>query len=275
MITKPISVLLPVHKKIDFHQFKRSINSIIYKQSVIPKEFLVIIDGPVDERIFDYVKYLKKTIKYSNILIIKHSTNKGLGPILKDGVKRTKYDLILRCDSDDFSKKNRVKLLYNFHLKNKDVSVIDSAMGEYFGKQRMKRYVDNKKKNDSNYFKLRNVINHPTILMKKKDILKAGNYEDVPFFEDYYLWIKLIKKKFKFAGINKVLVNTNTDLKFYERRSGIKYLNNYKFFLKKCLKIKFINKFEFYSLFFSRSLIILSNKNIIKFFYNKFMRETN
>ena len=30
--------------------------------------------------------------------------------------------------------------------------------------------------------------------MKKKDILDVGNYENVPFFEDYYLWIKLKKK---------------------------------------------------------------------------------
>ena len=194
MITKPITVLLPVHKKIFIYEFRKSINSIIFKQTISPKEFIIIIDGPVDTKIIDYIKYLKKNIKNIDIKIINFLTNKGLGLALKHGVKKAKYDLILRCDSDDFSTKNRVKLLYNFHLKNKNISVIDSAMREDFGNEKRLRFIKNKNKNDLNFFKYRNAINHPTVLMKKKDILKVGNYEKVPFFEDYYLWIKLIKK---------------------------------------------------------------------------------
>ena len=83
------------------------------------KEFIIIIDGPVDTKIIDYIKYLKKNIKNIDIKIINFLTNKGLGLALKHGVKKAKYDLILRCDSDDFSTKNRVKLLYNSILKIK------------------------------------------------------------------------------------------------------------------------------------------------------------
>ena len=272
MITKPITVLLPIHKKINFYEFKKSVNSVIYKQSIIPKEFIFIIDGPIDKKINEYIKFLKKKIKYTHIQILKYTTNRGLGIVLKNGVIKAKYDLILRCDSDDFSKKNRVKLLYEFHLNNKHVSVIDSAMSEKIGNEKRSRFIDNKKKNSLNFFKFRNAINHPTVLMKKKDILDAGNYENVPFFEDYYLWIKLKKKNYIFAGINKILVNTKIDFNFYERRSGKKYLKYYISFLKKCLKIKFISKFEFYLLITVRSLIILNNNKLINYFYNKFMR---
>ena len=272
MITKPITVLLPVHRKINFNEFKKSINSLIYKQSIMPKEFIIIIDGPIDDKVSDYIKFLKKNVKYTHVKTNKYSTNKGLGTVLKNGVIEAKYNLILRSDSDDFSRKNRVKLLYNFYLNNKHISVIDSAMSEKFGKKKRIRFINNKDKNNGNFFKFRNAINHPTVLMQKKDIIKVGNYEDVPFFEDYYLWIKLKKKKFKFAGINKTLVNTNLDFDFYKRRSGKKYLKYYISFLKKCLKIKFISKFEFYLLIIARSLIILNNNKLINYFYNKFMR---
>ena len=63
MITRPITVLLPVHKQINYLKFKKSMNSVIYKQTIIPKEFIVLIDGPVDPRIFDYLRILKRIIK--------------------------------------------------------------------------------------------------------------------------------------------------------------------------------------------------------------------
>ena len=39
----------------------------------------------------------------------------------------------------------------------------------------------------------RNPINHVTVMFKKDSILEVGNYENLPYFEDYYLWCKLIK----------------------------------------------------------------------------------
>jgi len=273
MITRPITVLLPVHKQINYLKFKKSINSIIYKQTNIPKEFIVIIDGPVDSRIFDYLRILKRIIKYTNIKIIKYSSNKGLGTVLKNGVIKSKYNLILRCDSDDFSKKKRVEILYNFYLKNKNFSVIDSKMSESYGNKKRIRFIDNENKNNPIFLKLRNTINHPTVLMQKKDILKVGNYENVPFFEDYFLWIKLLKNKYKFAGIDRILVNTKINLDFYKRRSGYKYFIHYKNFLKNCLRINFINKIEFYILILFRCLIILNNKKLLIFFYQKLLRK--
>lgn len=272
MITKPITVLLPVHISINFANFKKSINSIIYKQSIIPREFIIIIDGPVSSKILKYINFLKKNIKYADIKIIKYSTNKGLGTVLKYGVIKAKFNLILRCDSDDFSEKKRVETLYNFYLKNKNFSVIDSKMIENYGNKKRIRFIDNEKKNNPFFLKLRNTINHPTVLMQKKDILKVGNYENIPFFEDYFLWIKLHKNNYKLAGINKTLVNTKINLDFYKRRSGYKYFIYYKNFLKNCLRINFINKIEFYILILFRFFIILNNKKIIIFFYQKLLR---
>ena len=273
MITRPITVLLPVHKQINYLKFKKSMNSIIYKQTIIPKEFIVLIDGPVDPRIFDYLRILKRIIKYTNIKIIKYLSNKGLGTVLKDGVIRAKFNLILRCDSDDFSEKKRVETLYNFYLKNKNFSVIDSKMIENYGNKKRIRFIDNENKNNPFFLKLRNTINHPTVLMQKKDILKVGNYENVPFFEDYFLWIKLLKNNYRFAGIDKTLVNTKINLDFYKRRSGFKYFIHYKNFLKNCLRINFISKIEFYILILLRFLIILNNKKLIIFFYQKLLRK--
>ena len=70
-----------------------------------------------------------------------------------------------------------------------------------------------------------------------KNRLKAGNYKDVPFFEDYYLWVRMKTKGSIFGNLNKILVRADIDKNFYDRRSGISYLRKYKFFLSKFKKI--------------------------------------
>jgi glycosyltransferase involved in cell wall biosynthesis len=238
----------------------------------VPKEIIILVDGTVDLRIINYIKYLRISFKFIKFLIVKFNMNQGLGVVLKRGILLAQFDLILRCDSDDFSSKDRVKILYDIYLKNKNISVIDSAMLEKTDGKSYIRYLNDIKKNNINFFKIRNPINHPAVLMKKKDILKSGNYKKMPFFEDYYLWVRMIKQKFKFTGTNKILVKTFVDNNFYARRSGNKYLNNYKNFLLACLELKFINLLELNVLYYLRYFILLSGKYFIIFFYKKLLR---
>jgi glycosyltransferase involved in cell wall biosynthesis len=273
MIVKPITILLPVHKATKFIDFKKSINSITFNQTFVPKEIIILVDGTVDLRIFSYVNYLRVSFKFSKFLIFKFNINQGLGVVLNRGILLAKFDLILRCDSDDFSSKDRVKILCDIYLKNKNISVIDSAMLEILNGKSYIRYFDTIKKNNINFLKFRNPINHPSVLMKKKDVIKSGNYKKMPFFEDYYLWTRMIKHEFKFTGTRKILVKTLVDKNFYARRSGKKYLNNYKNFLLACLKIKYINILELNILYFLRYFIIVSNKYFLVFFYKTFLRK--
>lgn len=273
MIIKSITAILPIYKKTNYSDFCKSLNSISIYQTIIPKEIMILVDGPVDKRILEYIKKIDKFIYGCDLTVMKYPINKGLGKILNIGIKEAKNELILRCDSDDFSNKNRVKFMYEAYLKNKKISVIDSGMAEHDGKFTYIRHFNSLKKNKKFNLKLRNCINHPTTLLKRKDILKVGNYEHMPFFEDYFLWIKLLMKNYKFNTVSKVLVETFIDINFYKRRSGKNYLKYYKFFLKKCLKIRFINIFEFYILYLMRFFFVMNNLKIIIFFYKQFMRK--
>ena len=273
MLYRPISVLLPVYSKTKYKEFCKSINSITFYQKILPGEIIILIDGPIDQRIVQYVREIKKNFNKCKFKLLKFPTNKGLGVVLNYGVKLSNYELILRCDSDDYSDKNRIKFLYNYYKKNKKYSVIDSCLKENFNNLPYFRNFENKEKNNIFSFKFRNKINHPTTLIKKQDVLKVGNYEKVPFFEDYYLWIKLLKKKYLFSNINLPLVYTNSNYDYFKRRSGMEYLNNYIFFLKKCKKIKYLNQFEFILLVLLRSFIILNHSKIIINFYKYFLRK--
>ena len=65
-----------------------------------------------------------------------------------------------------------------------------------------------------------------TVMYKRSDVLKAGNYQDWFWNEDYYLWIRMMMAGGKFANISDPLVNVRVGKDMYARRGGIKYFKS-------------------------------------------------
>jgi hypothetical protein len=76
--------------------------------------------------------------------------------------------------------------------------------------------------------KYKNPFNHPTVMFRKNDVLSVGSYEHFPFNEDYFLWIKMTEKNFKFRNINIPLVRMRVNDETYLRRGGWGLLFNSK-----------------------------------------------
>ena len=93
MIVKPITILLPVHKATKFLDFKKSINSITFNQTFVPKEIIILVDGAVDLRIFSYINYLRVSFKFSTLDI-------KMGPnSITVLLKRTPFSLLKDINS--------------------------------------------------------------------------------------------------------------------------------------------------------------------------------
>ena len=72
--------------------------------------------------------------------------------------------------------------------------------------------------------KKRNPINHPTVMFRKKVVIACGNYQNCPYFEDYFLWARLLESGCNLANLPVVLVETEIDSAYFERRGGINYI---------------------------------------------------
>ena len=258
--------IYPIYFKSDVLDVKKSFKTIL-NQSLKANEILVVYDGPINKNIVLFFESLKK---YKEIKIIKFKKNLGLGFVLKKVIKQVKYDIIVRADSDDLNKKNRFKTLINFLKKNPKIDVVGSFIEEIYKKNRYVKQLPLKNSHIKKMMIYKNPINHPSVAFKKKIILKYGGYENIPFFEDYYLWFKLISNKIKFQNIRKVLVSTNIDNEFYRRRSGFKYFKNYFNFLKKIYLQKYIKTHQFLINLAIRLLIYNMPKLLIKLFYKYF-----
>ncbi|MDR2556703.1 MAG: glycosyl transferase, partial [Bacteroidales bacterium] len=76
------------------------------------------------------------------------------------------------------------------------------------------------------YLKKRCPFNHVTVMMKKSDVIKSGNYLDWFWNEDYYLWIRMMLAGCKFKNLNDILVNVRVGNDMYRRRGGKKYFQS-------------------------------------------------
>jgi len=260
------TVLLPVYKNVSFFLFFRAFNSII-KQTLKADEVIVLIDGPVNKEIKDFLRIQKK------IKIFNSKTNIGLGRILKIGVNISSYNIIARADADDYSLPNRFEDQINFLKKNPEIDILSSNVEEVF-----KDIIYGIRKLPTRHnlivkmMKFRNPINHSSVIFRKKVIIKCGNYLDLKYFEDYFLWVRALRFGAKFSNINKTLVKMTVNDNFYIRRKGLFYYLYYLRFLNKIFKTRFINVYEFIILGLVKLVIVFLPKILFKNFYRFFLR---
>ena len=231
-------------------------------QEYIPNQIIIVLDGPIKKDLKYFIHEIKK--KYNIIETISLKNNEGLGKALKEGLNYCKNNLIARFDSDDINMNNRLKIQYDFLMKNKDIDVLGSYVKEYnFRNFSLNSKIKKVPINDEDIKKnmlIRNPINHPSIIFKKDRIENAGSYDDMKFFEDYYLWLKCKKLSFKFHNINQALVSMRRKNNLV-RRKGYKYILYEMKFSYYCFIKRLIN---FWTLFlFIFKLFIRINPDFI------------
>lgn len=238
----PFSVAMSVYKNDNPIFFDRALQSITENQIVMPTEIVIIVDGPVDEKINAVIE--KYSEKYGNLNVIRLDKNAGLGNALKLAIENAKYELIARMDSDDVSAPNRFEQQLEIMTKNSAVDIVGGDISEFIGDENnivAKRKVPILDKEIKEYLKTRCPFNHMTVMYKRSAVLKSGNYIDLFYNEDYWLWIRMVENNCIMANTGTVLVNARVGEDMYKRRGGKQYFNSEMFLQKYMLKNGIIN----------------------------------
>ncbi len=240
------TVLLPVYKGDSGKRLKIAIESLL-SQSYLPNEILVVVDGEIGSELKAVLEEYEE--KYSNLFCIKYyEKNRGLGKVLYDGVNLSKNELIARMDADDESLPDRFEKQVKCFENDKELVLLGGSIKEFetdSGVELKIRRAPVGFKDILHYSKLRNPFNHMTVMFKKSDILEVGNYMDMPLFEDYYLWVRVINSGKKVNNIADILVNASAGNEMVQKRSGLKYLKKELHFQKTLLKLRYISTIEF------------------------------
>ena len=70
-------------------------------------------------------------------------------------------------------------------------------------------------------------VNHVTVIIRKSDLMKAGNYSGRFRQEDFYLWARMMKNKVVIQNIPDVVVNVRSGADQFARRGGMKYFHEH------------------------------------------------
>ena len=198
------SVLMSVYRKEKAEYLQIAMDS-MWNQTAPTDDFVLICDGPLTEELDTVIFEMKE--KHTDALnVIRFEKNMGLGRALQVGVNACKNELIARMDSDDISLPDRCEKELAFFETHPDVSIVGGVIEEFTditpgafvpNEIKTKRVVPETAEEIALFAKKRNPFNHPSVMYCKEAVLAAGNYQDVRYMQDYYLWIHMLIAGFK------------------------------------------------------------------------------
>lgn len=229
---------MSLYKKEHPEYLQLALDSMI-NQTVRPDEIVLVEDGPLTDELYKVVHKYKT--KYPELLhIVVNKKNLGLGLALNVGLKACRNELVARMDTDDIAVLDRCEKQLHFFEKHPEITILGGQIEEFITSPDViigKRVVPQTNRELKEFMKKRCPFNHMTVMFRKSDIINTGNYKDWFWNEDYYLWIRLALKDYKFSNLKETLVHTRVGEEMYQRRGGDKYYRSeigiQKYMLKK------------------------------------------
>lgn len=215
------SLLISVYKN-EKHNFLDECLHSILKQTVNPDQIVIVEDGPLTEQLHEVILKWKGILPIDSVYI-KH--NVGLGRALNAGLKHCKYEIIARMDSDDICLPSRFEKQISI-INNHNIDICGSWVSEFEVNPNLTNSLRKVPETHSDIVsasKSKNPLNHPSVMYRKNVVLDVGGYDDVLFFEDYHLWLKLISRGYKFYNIQEPLIAMRAGIGQLSRRGGLNY----------------------------------------------------
>ncbi len=217
------SVLISLYAREKAEYLDQCLQSVA-EQSWPPAEVVVVLDGPIGEPLQQVLDRWQSRLP---LIILPLATHHGLGFALAYGLTHCRYDLVARVDTDDLNQPWRFERQIGFMQQNPQFAICGSCMWEVEPDTLQpiaRKVVPETDVAVRAMLPYRNPFNHPTVVLRRQCILDAGNYQDFPLAEDYYLWLSLLARGGKGWNLQDDLVLARTGTDMLRRRRGWAYV---------------------------------------------------
>ncbi|MBQ7568092.1 glycosyltransferase [bacterium] len=201
-----ISVLMPVYNGEKY--LAKAIKSILW-QTWQDWELVIIDDGSQDGSL----NCARSFAAQDSRLRVIERPHRGIVETLNEGLRLCSAPWIARMDSDDISAPRRLQRQWEFCTAHTELSAIGSFVrifprqGRSLGVRRYERWLNRYWQSEdlARDIFVESPLVHPSVLMRRSDIIEAGGYRDTPWPEDYDLWMRLWIRGRQFAKVPEVL----------------------------------------------------------------------
>lgn len=222
--TPKISVIMGIYTSKDKDMVRKAIQSII-DQTFSDWEFVICDDGSPD----DTWEFLNREYgKDKRFVLVRNAQNGGLRVALNLCLTVAKANYVVRQDADDYSRTDRLGVLYDYVSQHPTVDVVGTAMIP-FDEEGEIGIIHPRKENPTKMdFLHGSVVAHATTIMKRDSLNKVGGYRvawETTRCEDTDLYMRMCSNGALFHNIDDGLYYVRQDRVAYSRK---KYINRVK-----------------------------------------------
>ena len=203
--------------------------------------------------------------------------NRGLGAALAIAVEAAQYPYLARMDADDIAVPDRFEKQLRFLEQHPDVAAVGGMIEDFSSDPNHvtgRRIVPLESEDIHRYMRSRNGMNHVTVMFKKEELLRVGNYQPFHLNEDYYLWVRMIQQGCQLMNIPDVLVRVRAEKEQVDRRGGFPYFRDQYRVFKYMLNTGFISWPRFLLNICERGTVqLLMPLSVRCWFYQRFLRK--
>ena len=269
------TVLMSVYYKEKPEYLKLSIDSML-KQSITPDEFIIVKDGPLTKELDNIIEtfYMDNPEMFT---IICNEKNIGLGPSLAKGIVASRNEYIARMDSDDYSVPQRCERILSIFEEDPELGIVGCYEAEFIDTTNNVisiHRVPEKNEDIKKFMRRRCAVLHPTVIYKKSEVIRSGNYHSVHMYEDYDLFARMIlEHNVKGYNIPEELYFIRVNDDFFKRRGGIRYARTVLKFKWGLYKNRYMSLVDFCISGIGQAIVSIAPNKIRTLFYKKFLRK--
>lgn len=205
-----VTILMSVYREKD-NELKEAIESIL-NQTYKDFEFLIINDGQ-EERINNIVN----SYSDNRIKLIENEKNMGLAASLNKGIELAQGQYLIRMDADDIAHRDRIAKQIDFIKKHPQYSVV-GARANVFDEDGVYAKIGVPGEVKKEQFIKGTPFIHPTMIIKKDDIIKIGGYPNYRRAQDYAMMMNMYANNYKGFIIDDVLLDYRMDSNGYKKK---------------------------------------------------------
>lgn len=227
----PYAVLLPLAPWEQPGIVREALAS-LEKQTLAPAQVVVSCDGRLPIALAAVVAAAALPID-----CIEGSGGEGVGRVLARGLLHCRHELVVRADADDVSLPERCRQLVEAMVADAALAVMGSWLDEFTTSADVvvaQRQVPLQAKAIARGALRRNPFNHPTVIFRRGVVLTVGNYRHRPGFEDYDLWLRILRLGCGCANLAEPLVRARVGAAHLGRRHGWSYARREAQFFLQC-----------------------------------------
>lgn len=219
-----ISVIMGIYQSKNKDIVRKAIQSII-DQTFTEWEFVICDDGSPD----DTWEFLNGEYgKDERFVLVRNEQNGGLRVALNTCLKAASADYVVRQDADDYSREDRLQILYDYVVQHPTIDVVGTAMMSFDEKGEYGVIHPRKLAPQKMDFLHGSVVAHASTIMKKDSLLRVNGYRvawETTRCEDTDLYMRMCANGAEFRNLDEPLYYVRQDRDSVARR---KYINRVK-----------------------------------------------